>query len=378
MLNSKQRNPLIKTPMGNYIQTIGDTHLGRVFKNDVPLDRRGEYEETQWNTLLNLLASTPTVYDPLGLEVKLDRSNFIRTQVGDWFDKPNVALAAVLRSSTMLKTYAEHHSTQGPKNIPLAILSGNHDDAKNLSDVTSWDMLRHVFDTLTWATRNTIIHFVKDAYIHTFDNGEQVLFIGWNITDSAIDCLMSALDADYQHITTVVCHLDKISYGNDDNVIPYDFFASKGIKMVVSGHEHKPYHFFEQGMEVIGTGSLLPFSHAEDDGEEIYVTLNSIAEFKAYSKDTDISHKHIRLILDEADQELIPTLGDVTSLSLKIVKRGVDLNVLDDIDGHEINQVSIDAYDAQHIWKRAVVETGLDQDSAELVWSEINAKGVEE
>lgn len=364
--NYKHRNPLVVTPMGNFLQTIGDTHLGRVFKNDVPLHRRGDYEERQYQELDRLLNAE--------LPEGCNAFNYLRIQVGDWFDKPTVSMTAILKSKVYLERYASSLLNVG-KHIPLYILSGNHDDSKNISEVTAWDLLQSIFST---SNVNFLVHCVKEYDVKVMPNGEQILFIGWNITTNACEALIKAIDAGYTNITTVVCHLDKISYGNEENVIPYDFFASKGIKMVISGHEHKPYYFFEQGMEIIGTGSLLPYSHAEDDGEEIYVTLNSLNEYFAYCEENDIKDKHIRLILDDEDQERASELKEVQSLSLKIVKKGVDVSVLDMDVADTVNEVSTEAYDPKAVWKESVIETELNPDKASLVWLEIEAKGVEE
>lgn len=365
--NFKHRNPFIVTPMGNFLQGIGDTHLGRIFKNDVPLSRRGEYEAKQIDELEKLLTIDPP---------ELSKDNFAKFQAGDWFDKPVVNLAVIMKSAKMLKQYANRQYTNS-QFIDLIVISGNHDDAKNTSDVTAWDVLARIMDESAYNRHKSVL-FIKDSYVKKFANGEEVLFIGWNITNNACEALLAAIEARHNNITTVVCHLDKISYGNEANVIPYDFFAYHGIKMVISGHEHKPYHFYEQGMEIIGTGSLLPYSHAEDDGEEIYVTLKSINEFEAYAQDNDISGKHIRLILDEADQERVAELKDVNSLSLKVVKKGVDVAVLDMSTIDTIDQVAIQAYDAKSVWKNTVLETQLDNQVSEAVWLEIEAKGVEE
>lgn len=67
------RNPIVHLVM-NQIQTVGDCHLGRVFKTNVSLDRRGEYEKTQMAAFRELL------FTPRPEEIPPAR--FIRTQVG--------------------------------------------------------------------------------------------------------------------------------------------------------------------------------------------------------------------------------------------------------------------------------------------------------
>lgn len=364
--NFKHRNPFIVTPMGNFLQAIGDTHLGRVFKSDIRLERRGEYESLQRDRLDQLL-NTPK-------NPELDGSNFARFQAGDWFDKPVVSLESILYSKNILEDYAQE-TFKNPVPVPLVVISGNHDDAKNISDVTAWGLLANMLNNSTY-NRSKFVRFVKDSYVLQFKNGEQILFIGWNISKNACEVLIEAKDQGFNP-TTVVCHLDKISYGNEDNVIPYEFFAHHGIKMVISGHEHKPYYFHDHGMEIIGTGSLLPFSHAEDDGENIYMTFNSLDEFKDYASENDVEHKHVRLILDSEDRERILELSDVNSLSLKVVKKGVDLSAIEMSEG-EIEQVAIEAYDAKSIWKKAVEETELKPEAADLVWTQIELKGADE
>jgi len=361
--NYKHRNPLIITPMGNFLQTIGDTHLGRVFKNDVPLDRRGDYEQHQYEKLQELLWAEPKITNS---EVK---GRYVKAQVGDWFDKPVVALNVIQQSVDLLEQYAKEHEHKEN----FFILSGNHDDAKNVTDTTAWDLLASTLRSSVYNLHDTVT-FVKDYEVYKYANGEEILFIGWNIATNACAALLGALEKGHKSITTVVCHLDKISYGNDENVIPYEFFASHGIKLVVSGHEHKPYHFHDSGMEIIGTGSLLPFSHAEDDGEEIYVTLHSINEYEDYLIDNDVTDKHIRLILDEDDQKRVDELNNVQSLSLKIVKKGVAVEVLD-MDNSGVSQVTLEAYDAKSVWENAVAETGLEPVTGKLVWHEIQSKG---
>lgn len=367
-LNVKERNPLVVTPKGNFIQTIGDTHLGRVFKTDVPLSRRGEYEERQFEVLEDLLSF---------VSEDIPDSKLIRTQVGDWFDKATVSTAAVFRSKRLLEHYAAREKDKKTRRTPLFIISGNHDDAKNISDITSWDLLADSLSTSTFNGAREVL-FVNDRCIHTFPNGEEVLFVGWNITKNAVQVFTEARAKGYRNITTVVCHLDKTSYGNDDNVIPYEFFKEHGVQLVISGHEHKPYYFQDENLEVVGTGSLLPYSHAEDDGENIYLTFTSLEEFQSYVETNDVTYSHVRLILDEADQLKLSETPLADSLSLKVVKKGVDLTSLDAGDDAQVTQVSIESYDPRRVWANAVVETELDPDVAELTWQEIQAKNTED
>lgn len=346
----KCRNPLVKTPMGNFIKTIGDAHLGQVFKNDVALDRRGEYEAFQYDVMMKeLMAPLPE---------GLKRTNTVRCQVGDWFHKSVVPANVLLASHELCAEYEKH------KNEFLYILSGNHDDSKTIAEKTSWDILELLVKPMTF------IEAVKSWRVHQFFNGEQVLFIGWNVTTSAAEALMDAKHDGNSNITTVVCHLDKTSYGNEDNVIPYGFFAEQGIKMVISGHEHKPYHFYESGMEIIGTGSLLPFSHAEDHNDDIFLTFKSVPELEDYLKENpDTEHKHIRVYIEDGEE--VPELN---AYSLKVLKK--EAMEVDLLTGETI--VTVDSYDPQAIWQKTALDNLLSKEVTEQVWSEIKAQGVEE
>lgn len=348
--NHKIRNPIVRTPKGNLIKTIGDAHMGQVFKNDVPLNRRGDYEAYQISVLdVHMFGQLPEECNP---------GNTLRCQVGDWFHKATVPASVVVES---YKLCQEYDDTQ---EIALAILSGNHDDSKNITEKTSWDLLSLLTDKL-----EKVIP-VKDWKIHEFENGEQVLLIGWNVTTSAGEALLDARHEGYNKITTVVCHLDKASFGNEDNVIPYELFAENGIQMVISGHEHKPYHFYESGMEIIGTGSLLPYSHGDVAPEDdIFLTFKSVAELNEYLEEhPDTSTKHIRVYVTEDDE--IPELD---AFSVKILKKEAL-----ELDEEAVTEVVIDSYNPKEIWQKTAADNALEQDTAEKVWSEIMANGSEE
>ena len=124
------RNPIVHLVM-NQIQTVGDCHLGRVFKTNVSLDRRGEYEKTQ------MVAFRELLFTPRPEEVPPTR--FIRTQVGDLFDKAVVSNQVLLETLKVLQEYEKKCAE------PLYIISGNHDDSKSTTEPASWDILAEFF-----------------------------------------------------------------------------------------------------------------------------------------------------------------------------------------------------------------------------------------
>ena len=345
------RNPIVHLIM-NQIQTIGDTHLGRIFKTNVALDRRGEYEEHQFEQFEKLLTSSR----PEGLE----RAQFIKCQVGDLFDKSVVSNQTVLRTLKLLESYEENADE------PIYILSGNHDDSKSITEPTSWDILAKFFDG------SNKVFFIKKWAVHTFPDNSQVLFVGWNIHQSVAQAFIEAETAGFKP-NLVVCHLDRISYGNDDNVIPYKFLKDKDVVSVVTGHEHKPFHFWEGEMSVIGTGSLLPYSHAEDPDSDYYITIKGFENLQSFLEENDadfLKQKHIRVYIEEENMDEFLAL-DLDCLSLQVNKAEV-INMEE-----AVTEVVVESYDAKTIWNRSVAETGLDAEPAALLWAEIEMKGIE-
>ena len=346
------RNPMVIINDQNYLQNIGDAHLGRVFKNNVPLNRRGEWEKQQMFCFEKELFKT--------LPKGVDRANYIRVQAGDLFDKPMISNEVLMDTVKLLKHYEECQSEH------LYIISGNHDDSKNSSDVTSWDLLAKFFE----GSEN--IHFVKTWKAHVFPDGSTILLVGWNIHESVAQAYLQA-QATGLKPAVVVCHLDRISYGNDDNVIPYDFLKQHSVDMVISGHEHKPYFFEEGNMKVIGTGSLLPYSHAEDPDSDYYITIKGFEDVRDYfgSKGEEFfRNKHVRVYIEEEKMEEFLAL-DLDCLSLQV-------NKAEAINMEEaVTEVTVESYDAKTIWGQSVAETGLDAEPAALLWAEIEMKGIE-
>lgn len=341
-----KRNPIVVLGT-TAMKTIGDTHLGKVFKNNILLHRRGEFEKTQVEKLKEEISDI-TMFD-------LENTNeYLRCQVGDWFDKSVVSNQAVLTSYEILKTYEENDST------PLLIISGNHDDSKSLSEPTSWDILSKFF-----IDSNTI-KFIKDWHVHTTDCGKQILFVGWNISNGVAVSFLQAVEAGFNNIRMVVCHLDRISYGDETNVIPYDFLKEKGVECVVSGHEHKPYFFNEGGMQIIGTGSLLPYNHAEDPEDEHFITFKSLESLLDFGI-ANLVDKHVRIYTDQV--EYIPELD---CLSLQIHK----MEAL--TSEEDFKEVIIESYNAKSVFEAAAKETGLSIESTKILWDEISIQGCDE
>ena len=110
------------------------------------------------------------------------------------------------------------------------------------------------------------------------------------------------------NLDMVFMHHDFVDFGGD-HVIPTKLLAEKGIMKVINGHDHVARTEIRHGVEVQMTGSMQPYSHAEDPDGLWYVTttLNQLG---------DVRDKNIRLVLRTGEEA--PT--DLDCLSLTIVR----------------------------------------------------------
>lgn len=76
---------------------FGDAHLGRVFKTNVALHRRGEYEKKQMDTFKGtIICWSVRTENPTG---------YLKVQVGDLFDKAVVSNQVVLDTIKLLQIW---------------------------------------------------------------------------------------------------------------------------------------------------------------------------------------------------------------------------------------------------------------------------------
>ena len=125
-------------------------------------------------------------------------------------------------------------------------------------------------------------------------------------------------------------------------------------------------------MQVIGTGSLLPYSHAEDPDGDYYVTFRSFQDIKDlnHHQIAELNDKHVRVYIEPEHMDDFLAL-EMNCLSLQ-VNKAETLNV-----DEAVTEVVTESYNAKEIWERSVAETGLDAESAALLWAEIEMKGIE-
>ena len=222
-----ERNPKINL-FGETWQFIGDPHMGRQFSQVSPQTQKKlaikQLEELQ------RLMQIPARY---------------RCVVGDLFDKPHVPEWVIMQMIELL---------DDPNTF---ILRGNHDESKSDLDKSSFDLLQHTALASRCVREEPML----------FHDGKLAL-CGWSFKKTLLEQLEGLRPE------VIVTHLDRLDYGSGSkNVIPFTELEARGVKRVINGHEHKPYQGWYESLEYIGTGSLLPYTHAEDPEQQLFVTL---------------------------------------------------------------------------------------------------------
>ncbi|MGI9361634.1 MAG: metallophosphoesterase, partial [Parasphingorhabdus sp.] len=253
----------------------GDVHAGRRFERGVPLHRRGEREAAQLARLQEELA-TPNIT--------------INITIGDLFDHPHVGYGTVLE---VAQAYLNADSA-----VQYFIMAGNHDLPRNVEVVGAFD----VFEKIVAARPNITV--VRNPLVW-----EGIAMFPWEWTRSAEE---QVADLDDQEYDVVVGHFDLQSFGGDDShMVPVNVIPDN--VELYSGHWHLPGDYKVSGRTVHCTGSMLPFSHAEDPEGEIYVTL-TLDEFNAENP-AGFKNKCVRILLKPGEE--LPVDLDCLALTAK-------------------------------------------------------------
>lgn len=275
------------------IEYLGDPHLGRKFETGVPLHRRGERERNQLAKFRDSLMQTRAE---------------VHVCMGDLFDKFIVPPEVVLFAAA---TYMEAASING--NTMYVVLRGNHDVSRNTDKASSWDLFCALVDSHPniWAVDDTPVVMENMIFIpydpFNYDDLEEHIAEG---------------------VDTAFGHFDIVDFGGH-NVAPTELLARHGIKTLINGHDHLPRELDRHGVRVVVTGSMEPFTHAEDPEGQLYVTL-SLEELDG----ADVRQKNVRVLLREG--ETLPEDLDCLSLTAKRIAveedRVVDTTEFDSLD----------------------------------------------
>lgn len=270
------RNPVI-----DGVQYIGDPHMGRQFSNISP-EKQAWFSEQQWGTLKRFF----------------DEQDKPIVVVGDLFDKFTVSDAIKARLLDLLsKTKGEHE---------IYILMGNHDSSKNTALVSSFDLVKSVVDS--WDLPH--LYMLKEPMRMIHDR--TILLVPWSPTKTVTE-MIGFQGMIERAPDTVVCHLDRLSYGDHEsrNMVPFEQLEYHKVSKVINGHEHTPYQGFYGGISYHGTGSMLPYSHAEDPERNWFRTMT--VEQVNQASIEELTDKFIRITgedFTELDQNKL--MGAVT------------------------------------------------------------------
>src|SRR6266404_1049405 len=195
------------------IHTIGDPHLGKVFRNGVPLHRRGQREASVWRDF----------------EKALDVDCDISVTMGDLLDKRVVAPEVVLRAATLYRQAALNYPE-----TEFVVLRGNHDASRDADQRSSFDLF------------SAIVADIKNLTVVAEDvvtMGSDYLFVPWHPFRTAAE-MVAMPRGDFK---AVMGHWDIRDFGGENtNLIPIELLKEM-TDTVYSGHDHTPQELVMKG-----------------------------------------------------------------------------------------------------------------------------------
>lgn len=291
------------------VTILGDVHLGRRFTTGVPIHRLGEREEMVWKQFEDSVLNCKTA---------------LHVQVGDIFDAFTVDPTTVLR---VAETYLK-----APKEVTYVLLRGNHDASRDAEKRSSFDLL------------HAILRGVENIFV-VRDEPAAILgygFCPWHPFRSAAE-QAELLEAWGIQCQAVFGHWDTQSFGGSEhNLIPLEVLR-RFTDHAVTGHIHLPQNYESGGVRVTVTGSMQPYSHAEDPTGRWYVTVTR-EQYEA----GDFTDKNVRVVLDPDDNDPLP---EKNYLSL-VTKRG-------EAQAVESIEVDFDDFDMSKLFKSSLEENGV-------------------
>jgi DNA repair exonuclease SbcCD nuclease subunit len=263
---------LIELSCDQRVWHMGDPHLGKRFENGVPLHRRGERETRQWRKFKDELA------------VDCD----INICMGDLFDHPQVSLSTIVDAAEAYELAAMRR----PK-TQFFIMAGNHDRSRQLATIGAWDLFKKIlagrFDNLF------LVDYVGQV--------ETLAFFPWEWGKPVADALNERFPKPNVEIEHVVLHHDLEAFGGDTSyMVPAKLIKERfpNCIRIVTGHWHIEGTYKIDGIDVDCTGSLEPYTHAEDPNGEIYKTF-SLAQLREQDP-ASLKDKCVRVLLSEGEE----------------------------------------------------------------------------
>ncbi len=312
------------------VRVLGDPHLGRSFRTGVPLSRQGEREASVWDSFRDSLSA-----DDFDIHVCM----------GDIFDKYTVPSAVLLAT-------AKHYIKAGlaSPEKQFYIIQGNHDLSRDEDKASSLDVLDVILSTIP----NVIV--VKEPLLVNRSK-QNFLFIPYHAHKQGGQVIREALEfletADVDFIDAAFGHWDIDTFGGTrpHNLIDVNLLGNY-TDTIVTGHVHQPEvrkipH--EQGeVTLIVTGSMQPYSFAEDPTGELYVTftLDQLLGIPAVT----LRDNCVRVLLKPGEE--LPELDCLQLVPKFVTEEG------EDEDGIEVELID---FNMENLLKESLLEAAVGQ-----------------
>lgn len=326
---------MIDMKLPPFLRLLGDPHLGRKFTAGVPPYRRGEREHSVERSFKLSLSALKGVR--------------LHVCVGDLFDKFRVPEEIILMAAQAYRDAAEIYP-----DCTFVVLRGNHDASRDTDHKSSFD----VFEALMSGIPN--VKVVSEKPVSLEVEKEWFVFYPWHPFKNAAAI---AKEAERPVGFWAVGHWDIESFGEDnastDNMVPYeDLQEAIGI---ITGHYHRAKTFLHGNIPVMVTGSMQPYSHAEDLEGKWYVT-HKLTEVEANLADNPAYYKdlNLRVLLQNGERPL----ADIDCLSLMFKSLGSQ--------GADELDVDVDTFDLQSIFFSTMTEFAVSEPYAQELWGNLS------
>lgn len=239
---------MIRT-IGNFIvKVLGDQHLGKKFVEGVPLERRGDRERMQREDFTKSLMECKDVN--------------VHVNMGDIFDAWYVSFEVIYWAAETYRRAARAN----PK-TEYYILRGNHDASRDLERISAFRVFAGMFGDVP------NINVVADEIVYLSDDyyKDTLAFVPWHPTKTVLEMIDEAADQIECCIATFH-HCDVMAITDTSNLLPAKRLKELGVELAVTGHDHLQRDIKMDGLDVWVTGSMQPYSFAEDPDGKLYVT----------------------------------------------------------------------------------------------------------
>lgn len=280
-----------------------DSHIGRVYKNGVPLNRIGDREKLVMDNFEEELSKT------------CDEKRVIH--LGDIFNAPVVPLDVIKETYSLIYNIALNNPDH-----TYWFVAGNHDLSRNSDRTDAFEIL-----SILLAPFKNVKFVFKDTVMI---NGN-VVAVPYSYTKTNEEMLEKYFKAGNN---------PKIFLGHfEEPIDPY--LAGKPID-IYSGHIHKQH----QNGNVCFIGSSLPVAHGEESDDKMFVTL-SLEEVLCRKNTDELKNKCVRVILKEG--EVLPEDIDC----LQLVSKKEDVEKISDLS------VDFESFDVETLFKECLIGNPL-------------------